>query len=526
MKKLLIVVIFLLISVIAKSTTYYVSTSGSNGNPGTFASPWLTWDYAFDQLSAGDILYVRGGTYTGMQDTNYGVNISNQDGTAADTIKIYAYTGETPVLNCAGLSGATTHYGVYMSGCDYYHIRGLTVMNVREYNNGTYSSKGWEISNCTNILFDRDIVHNCGNGFSFAGSAAFIGITYRFCDSYQNYDYYNSGDLANGYSANVAAASTIVYDRCRAWKNSDDGFDFYGSRGYFTVKNCWAFRNGTYVTSGNGSGIKIGAAGGEKESGTQRTVTECLVFDNEGIGIDESMNSPYYAIYDEHIYNNTAYRNEVNYNFVLRAVNTGDVKLTNNISYLYTGWNNNIRTEGITQTTNSWQGGIFVSAADFLSLDTAGVTGARGANGSMPILDFLKLASSSDMEGAGTEVGFGTDLGYYQYLPPFGEDIPTVITTSPNVGSTTATGGGNVTDDGGVSVIARGVCWSTSANPTTADSKTTDGTGTGSYVSSITGLTKGETYHVRAYATNSEGTAYGADIQFTTRSYRVVVSYD
>ena len=65
-------------------------------------------------------------------------------------------------------------------------------------------------------------------------------------------------------------------------------------------------------------------------------------------------------------------------------------------------------------------------------------------------------------------------------------------------------------------VTARGVCWSTTPNPTTANSFTSDGTGTGPYVSSLTGLTLGTTYYVRAYATNSAGTAYGNEIVFTT----------
>jgi uncharacterized protein (TIGR02145 family) len=95
--------------------------------------------------------------------------------------------------------------------------------------------------------------------------------------------------------------------------------------------------------------------------------------------------------------------------------------------------------------------------------------------------------------------------------------VPTVTTTAASaITSTTATSGGNVTADGGGSVTARGVCWATTANPTTANSKTTDATGTGTFTSSLTGLTAGTTYHIRAYATNSAGTAYGSDLTFTT----------
>jgi len=95
--------------------------------------------------------------------------------------------------------------------------------------------------------------------------------------------------------------------------------------------------------------------------------------------------------------------------------------------------------------------------------------------------------------------------------------VPTVTTTAASsITQTTATSGGNVTADGGAAVTARGVCWSTTANPTTANSHTSDGTGTGVFTSNITGLTAGTTYHVRAYATNSVGTSYGSDLTFTT----------
>ena len=96
-------------------------------------------------------------------------------------------------------------------------------------------------------------------------------------------------------------------------------------------------------------------------------------------------------------------------------------------------------------------------------------------------------------------------------------DYPTVTTSSvTDIASTIATSGGTVTSDGGTIVTARGVCWSTIPNPTIADSHTTDGTGTGSFTSSVTGLTAVTTYYVRAYATNNVGTSYGDELTFTT----------
>ena len=119
-----------------------------------------------------------------------------------------------------------------------------------------------------------------------------------------------------------------------------------------------------------------------------------------------------------------------------------------------------------------------------------------------------------DKEGNPRIIGGIVDMGAYEATAT---PTPTVYTTEVSeITSNSASSGGNVTSDGGNPVTARGVCWNTSANPTTADNKTSDGAGTGSFPSSITGLSAATTYHVRAYATNSGGTAYGHDISFTT----------
>lgn len=96
---------------------------------------------------------------------------------------------------------------------------------------------------------------------------------------------------------------------------------------------------------------------------------------------------------------------------------------------------------------------------------------------------------------------------------------PTVTTTSvSDITSSSAKCGGNVTSGGGTSVTARGICWSTSQNPTINNSHTSSGTGTGTFTASMTGLSASTTYYVRAYATNNKGTSYGEQKTFTTTS--------
>lgn len=100
--------------------------------------------------------------------------------------------------------------------------------------------------------------------------------------------------------------------------------------------------------------------------------------------------------------------------------------------------------------------------------------------------------------------------------------LPIVITANVSeISVSTAVSGGNVIDNGGANVTARGVCWSTNENPDIKTTKTNDGTGNGSFISTITGLTANTKYYIRAYATNIEGTSYGENISFTTSSLTV-----
>jgi hypothetical protein len=114
----------------------------------------------------------------------------------------------------------------------------------------------------------------------------------------------------------------------------------------------------------------------------------------------------------------------------------------------------------------------------------------------------------------GVGIAYGSDRSFTTLVTP---TIPTVTTTAiSGISQTSAISGGNVTSIGSSDVIVRGLCWSISANPTTTDNVTTDGAGIGSFTSNIVGLIAGTTYHVRAYARNSSGIAYGSDRTFAT----------
>jgi uncharacterized protein (TIGR02145 family) len=134
--------------------------------------------------------------------------------------------------------------------------------------------------------------------------------------------------------------------------------------------------------------------------------------------------------------------------------------------------------------------GIFVSTMTELSGNTT----------------YYVRAYASNMAG----IEYGNQFSFK--TSPLMPSISTAVTTP--ISQSTATSGGNISSDGGGNVTARGVCWSTLQNPTTSNSKTSDGSGTGSFTSTITGLGIGTTYYVRAYATNIVGTSYGNELSF------------
>ena len=374
-------------------------------------------------MSAGDILYIRGGNYTGMYGDGHGVRISGRDGSSSSKITVMAYPGEIPVLDCTPLASSSgVNYGILMSSCDHWVIKGLTLKNVREYRNLSKSSggsptAGWELSNCTNITMDQCIVTNCGNGFTLNGTVN--DIKYINCDAYGNYDYYDNGGLANGFNGNVRGSSTITYEGCRSWSNSDDGWDNYGGSGYMTYKNCWAFRNGYDTpTSGNGDGFKLGFDASFTElPNSQRSLYNCISADNKLMGFDEGMDQP--TGMDMALYNCIAYKNTNDYGFrFYKTEGTARTTLRNNISY-----GNSVNYQGRSRNTsdhNTWDSGApTFTDADFVSTDMTQMKRQRKPDGSLPDIEFAHLASTSDMIDAGANAGLaysGTapDMGVFE----------------------------------------------------------------------------------------------------------------
>jgi hypothetical protein len=230
---------------------------------------------------------------------------------------------------------------------------------------------------------------NQGSGMYLSGGSE--GNLILNCDFFDNYDSRSPSPGNNADGLNISR----IYERdgnervntvrgCRAWHNSDDGFDFVLNPGYVYVDKCWSFGNG--YEQGNGSGFKLGENDGNTESDPQRIVTNCLAFNNKKPGF--SQNESFVRMsFDKCI----AYRNGDWAGFYFGWHDVANI-FTNCTSYANNG-NEAVIGSNSAQTNNSWNSNEGLTDADFLSLDASAADDQRQSDGSLPATDFLKLKS-------------------------------------------------------------------------------------------------------------------------------------
>jgi hypothetical protein len=396
---------------------YFVATDGNDAWAGTQDRPFATWQKGFTAAQPGDTVYIRGGTYTPTGSTN-GVYLNNKDGSLGNRINIWAYPGETPVLDCSGLTiGAGNQYGIYFNGgCSYWYLKGLEIKNVPQNNSGMLAEGIRLLSGDYNIFESMKFHGIEGTGIGIYNAAE--GNLLWHCDSYNNVDPHsgipgnNADGMTVGYIYERAGNERVNTVRgCRSWSNSDDGFDFMDNAGVVVIDSCWSFDNGKL--SGNGNGFKLGGGTeGTPEATAQRTFTNCLAFHNKELGFSQN-NSMFKMIF----YNNVAYGN-LGRGWHMGWNNTV-ITMKNNITYANVSANVFLSNE--VHDHNTWDASpaVTVSGADFVSTDTTGVSGARGTSGQLPVVNFLKLQTGSDLINAGTDVGItyqgaAPDLGPYE----------------------------------------------------------------------------------------------------------------
>lgn len=424
--------------------TYYVAPNGDDTRTKAQASnintPWKTWDRLNTAgLVPGDTVLFRGGTYQTPKSASAGTHwtLSGLNGAAGNTIKLWAYPGETPVFTAANIGNPTNSDPTLfrISNCNYIHIKGVRFTTLPQIPSGAGVSRGIAINNSSNNTFElMELDHIGGYGFileSGCNSNYFLN-----CDAHHMGDQFSTDGgawgNANGFqctgstTTGTTAATANVFEGCRAWWISDDGFDFYGVNGYFIVKNCWSFWNGyipdTFTAAGDGDGFKLGPDGGGVHNSTLRVVTNCLSFENRQHGFNQNNGDMRYTLY-----NNTAYKNGhpeagrpvSGYGFMWDYISPDPVcDFKNNISFAN---QNAYRGNEIIGSKNTWSPdlGITVTNSDFVSVSSVGADGPRQADGSLPNLNFLKLAATSPLINKGVNVGLpflgsAPDIGAYE----------------------------------------------------------------------------------------------------------------
>ncbi len=402
----------------------YVSPDGNDatGN-GSIGNPYKTLYKAGLKLTNDYTLVLRGGTYPQDSIILRDVNLTN--------ISIINAPGEHPIID------GTTGYDVVVLYCNYSHISGLEIIKAGH--------------NALAIMGHYNLVENCS--FHHGGDAGMKlgshyqtncprGNTIRNCDAYANYDKGKNGGNADGYAAKWNVGSGNRFVSCRAWENSDDGFDLWQADSTIIMDSCWCFRNGYDVfkvgAAGNGNGFKIGGA----PVCVPHIMRNCISFDNTGSsggkGFDQNSNFAGHIMLNCLSWGNSY----LDFNFYKPSTN-GTLVAKNNIQYKGTtspyikfvdgDISNNSWAALKFQTGNTWKG-FTVTDNDFQSVDTTLAKLPRKADGTLQVTSLYRLKPGSQLLDKGVDVG----IGFYGSAPdlgPYESGLePAAIKSEPIVG--------------------------------------------------------------------------------------------
>ena len=272
----------------------WVATNGNDANPGTAALPVATPQAGYELLCPGvsgaangdpcsgtlKTMCLKAGTYKlatriEFKKTRMGTAsrvITMMADPAATTRPILDFSSQ-PRLACGVEPSDKNQYGIDI-GADYYKVQGLEIANAND--------SGILIQGAHDTIQNCDVHDSGDTGILISSSSGYTGSgTYETildCDSHHNDDTQCDGSNADGFGAKKGSGAGNVFDGCRSWDNSDDGFDFYAWTDVVTVKNSWAFGQGgsTAGTGSNGNGFKMG---GDKVSAAH-VMSSCFAFDN------------------------------------------------------------------------------------------------------------------------------------------------------------------------------------------------------------------------------------------------------
>lgn len=465
---------------------YYCDPEGDDATAdGSMEKPFYSLQKAVNLVVAGDTIYMNAGTY------KYGerINIPTIGQPNSGMIALRARGGRAD-LDFSSMALADANQGIRLTG-SYWHVYGLDIHGAGD--NGMLIERNKpsggnykDIASLTEQAHDNVIEHctfykNQDTGLQMKNLAEYNRVIN--CDSYFNADP-DMGD-ADGFAVKISHGTGNYFYGCRAWCNSDDGWDqFIKKDGGFpddvttTLENCWAFENGYLEDgskgTGNGNGFKMGSDQGRNNV----IMNRCLAFNNMSKGFDQNHNTGSMILNNCTGYASKDTSSKSHYTYRLdEAVATGkEIRLTNCVAI----------SDGIADRNKSAYAPHSVSGtlvtsdlntlpADYQSIDTEGTKAARLSDGSLPTVAFMHIA-----DGNTKLIDTGSTVTAYEGESRYAVGI-TYNGTAPDLGcfeTTDATGIQNIkvsaTANGNLhaTATASGLLVVTLADATTAESHT------------------------------------------------------
>lgn len=430
MKRLFLIVVISATGILVNNLharTYYVAPDGNDAYKGNKEYPFATIQCAQERVIPGDTVYIRGGTYVIKSDQVAAYEYNNsyacvthftKSGAPEKRIYYFAYPGEKPRFDLSNLRPDGKRVSAFWINADWLHIRGIKVVGVQvTISDRNTESECFSNSGSHNIYELLEMHDGMGIGFFSRGGGDNLILN---CDAYRNYDpVCNAAGGANGGNVDGFGShyskpgdGPNIFRGCRAWYNSDDGFDCIDNGAVTIIENCWSFYNGysyegaedPFHSRGDGNGFKSGGYGRNPRISElpvpvpRNMVRFCLAVGNKAKGLDANYHAAGILWY-----NNTAYRNNHNFHMETAAKIAADATtltfvpgrghiMINNLSYK--GRSTNLTR--IAETTcvlinNCFDTDNHYSDSDFLSLDESELTALRKPDGSLPDVKFMKL---------------------------------------------------------------------------------------------------------------------------------------
>lgn len=438
MKRHFLAILTLLTAIVTATDAkvIYVAPQGDDAAAGTIDAPLATLPAAYRLTEGGDTVCFRGGTYNvtdsqvmKIKGVYAFVFALEKAGTAEHRTCYMGYPGERPVFDFSALMLDGKHrFAAFYLGADYVHLRNFDIVGV------PVRIKGHTQSECVSArrgshCIVEDIAMHDGMAIGYYQKRGSHNLVVD-CDAYNNYDDYSEGPYGgnvDGFGCHVFDTFEVgnVFRRCRAWRNSDDGFDLISCAAPVEIDHCMAFYNGycpssnpadtvNFVSAGDGNGFKAGGWGMNKRK------TKCPdVCPSHYIHHSLAYRNKAHGFYANHHLagntweNNTSCGNRSNYNMLNRKntfeaidVPGYDHSLANNVSWTFTdaslgGHLINIDPDHVTLTNNSFApsvSSVEVTAEMFVSTSVSLLFTRRLPDGRLPSIDFLRGKAGTILE--------------------------------------------------------------------------------------------------------------------------------